>query len=788
MYRDEAAPIADRVQDLLAEMTLEEKAAQVVSPFGTVVDVHSPPATGWGSATAGLSTLGMPPREMAARANELQRFHVENTRLGIPVLISEEALLGLKVQDATTYPDAIAQASTWDPALIEEMGRAIGGQMAALGVRQALSPLADVARDPRWGRVDETYGEDPLLVGSMATAFVRGLQNAVHGTPLIATLKHFIGYGASDGGRNGEPVQLGQRELHEIHGRSFEMAIRDGRAGGVMPSYNDIDGDPVSGSKTYLTDLLQGEYGFSGLVFSDLGAIGQLHSKHGTAATLTDAYAQAIRAGMDVCLENQLPTELIVDAVRSGVLLESDLDRAVSRVLRTKFALGLFERPFVDVAAVPETFDADETRGLARTIAEKSVTLLQNNPIAGKPLLPLDPSLRSIAVIGPNADRPMGQLGHYSYQVLDSMTHLYAQAADPEARIDQVEEFEGRRGADDTRLLVESVPLVTFLDGIRQRVSEDTRVLYEPGSLIEREDRSGIAAAVRAAEQAEVAVVVVGDQAGINGFGSVGEGLDGTTLELPGVQRELVEAVVATGTPTVVILSHGRPFVLGWMTETVPAILTSWFGGEEAGTAVAGVLFGDVNPSGRLPVSFLKSAGAAPLPYWRALGTDVYVDGSSQALFPFGHGLSYTTFDYTNLDLESSSAPTDGVIRLAFTVSNTGAQAGDEIVQIYGQDVIGRTVRPARTLIAFRRVTLEPGEQVRVHVDVPASMFALWDARDGWIVEPGDIRLFIGRSSADIHLHGELRLTGDVVTAGAERPLTSTVTLTEPRRQSEWRS
>ena len=781
MYRDEAAPIIDRVQDLLSEMTLEEKAAQVVSPFGTVVDVHSPPPTGWGSATAGLSTLGMPPREMAARANDLQRFHVENTRLGIPVLISEEALLGLKVQDATTYPDAIAQASTWDPDLIEEMGRAIGVQMAALGVRQALSPLADVARDPRWGRVDETYGEDPVLVGSMATAFVRGLQNAVPGTPLIATLKHFIGYGASDGGRNGEPVQLGQRELHEIHGRSFEMAIRDGRAGGVMPSYNDIDGDPVSGSKTYLTDLLQGEYSFSGLVFSDLGAIGQLHTKHGTAATLTDAYAQAIRAGMDVCLENQLPTDLIVDAVRSGILLESDLDRAVSRVLRTKFELGLFERPFVDVGAVPETFDADDTRGLARVIAEKSVTLLQNRPLDGKPLLPLDPSLRSIAVIGPNADRPMGQLGHYSYQVLDSMTHLYAQAADPEARIDQVEEFDGRRGADDTRLLVESVPLVTFLDGIRRRVSADTTVLYEPGTLIEREDRFGIAAAVRAAEQAEVAVVVVGDQAGINGFGSVGEGLDGTTLELPGVQRELVEAVVATGTPTVVILSHGRPYVLGWMTEAVPAILTSWFGGEEAGTAAAGVLFGDVNPSGRLPVSFLKSAGAAPLPYWRALGTDVYVDGSSQAVFPFGHGLSYTTFDYDDLTLESSAVATDDVIRLAFSVTNTGERAGDEIVQIYGQDVIGRTVRPARTLVAFRRVTLDPGARVRVQVDVPASMFALWDARDGWIVEPGEIRLFIGRSSADIHLQDRLVLTGNVVTVGADRALTSTVTLTEPR-------
>ena len=284
-YRDSSLPVEQRVQDLLARMTVEEKAAQTASPFGTVVDVHSPPVTGWGSVTASLSAIGVPPREAAAKANELQRKHVEDTRLGIPVLISEEALLGLKVRDATTYPDAIAQAATWDPDLVEEMGREIGLQMVSLGVRQALSPLADVARDPRWGRVDETYGEEPFLVGSMATAFVRGLQNADPEVPLIATLKHFIGYSASDGGRNGEPVQVGQRELHEIHGRPFEMAIRLGGARGIMPSYNDIDGDPVTGSRALLTELLRGEYGFDGLTISDLGAVMQLYSKHGTAAS-----------------------------------------------------------------------------------------------------------------------------------------------------------------------------------------------------------------------------------------------------------------------------------------------------------------------------------------------------------------------------------------------------------------------------------------------------------------------------------------------------------------------
>ena len=768
-YRDPSLPVGQRIQDLLSRMTLEEKAAQTASPFGTVVDVHSPPSTGWGSVTASLSTTGLPPREAAVKGNELQRKHVEDTRLGIPVLISEEALLGLKVADATTYPDAIAQASTWDPDLVEEMGTAIGEQMAALGVRQALSPLADVARDPRWGRVDETYGEDPLLVGSMASAFVRGLQNADPEVPLVATLKHFIGYSASDGGRNGEPVQLGPRELHEVHGRSFEMAIRLGGARGIMPSYNDIDGDPVTGSPALLTSLLREEYGFDGIVISDLGAIMQLNSKHGTAATPLHAYAQAISAGVDLDLDNRVASDRIAEAVRAGILREADLDRAVASILRTKFRLGLFERPYVDVDAVPETFDGERTRALARTMAEKSVTLLQNAPVDGKPLLPLDPGVGTVAVIGPNAHRPLGQLGHYSYQVLDSITVQFAEAADPEARLDQVDDFDGRRGADDARLLVDSVPLVTFLDGVRARVSDSTTVLYEPGCAIERPDRSGIAAAVRAAEQADVAVLVVGDQAGINGFGSVGEGLDGTTLELPGVQRELVEAVVATGTPTVVILSHGRPFVLDWMTEKVPAILTTWFGG--------GVLFGDVNPAGRLPIALLRSAGAAPLPYWRTLGTDVYVDGSSTAVFPFGHGLSYTSFEYADLEFEATEVSTDGTIRLAFTVTNTGDRAGEEVVQVYGQDVIGRTVRPARTLVAFRRMFLEAGERTRIVVDVPTDLFALWDAREGWLVEPGATRLYVGGSSADTPLKGRVDLVGDVRPTGRNRALLSSVSV-----------
>lgn len=791
-YRDPAAPVEDRVRDLLDRMTLEEKAAQIAAPFGAVVDVHRPPETGWGCAAAGLSTLGLPPPEAAQAGHELQRKHVEATRLGIPVLLTEEALVGLKVRGAATFPDAIAQAATWDPDLVEEMARTIGRQMARLGVRQALSPLADVARDPRWGRVEETYGEDPYLVGCMATAYVRGLQEADPDVPLIATLKHFLGYGAGDGGRNTDAAQVGARELREVYAVPFEMAIRVGGARAVMPAYNAVDGVPISGSRSHLTGLLRDELGFDGLVISDLAAVSQLQTKHGTAEDLAQAFAQALRAGVDLDLDNQVSSAEVVAAVRAGVVDPADLDRAVASVVRAKVRIGLFDEPYVDLDAVPPTFDSADERALARRVAERSIVLLQNREVDGRRLLPLAAGPGTIAVIGPNADRPMGQLGNYSYQVLDSVTQRFVRAADPQARPEDVAELVGNMGADDARMLVESVPIVTFLDGIRRRAGHGTTVLYEPGCPIATDDRSGIPAAVRAADAADVAVVVVGDQAGINGFGTVGEGLDSIDCALPGVQRDLVEAVAATGTPTVVVLSHGRPYVLGWMADLVPAIVTGFFGGEEAGNAMAAVLFGDVDPAGRLPIAFLRSAGAAPAPYWRLPGSD-YVDGSVRALFPFGHGLGYTTFEYRDLEIQAAEVPTDGTVRLAFTVANVGERAGDEVVQVYGQDVVGRTARRGRQLVAFRRLHLAPGAGARVTIDVPTGMFALWDADEGWVVEPGLVKLFVGASCSAIRLRGQVTLTGEVHAPGPARPLTSSVavdhddrtyTATDDRREA----
>jgi beta-glucosidase len=613
----------------------------------------------------------------------------------------------------------------------------------------------------------------------MATAFVHGLQNADADVPVIATLKHFIGYGASDGGRNTDPAQIGPNELREVHGIPFEMAIRYGGAKGVMPAYNTLDGVPVSGSKAYINGLLRRDFGFDGLVISDLGAVSQLFTKHGTAADDLHALAQALRAGVDLELDNRVSSDLIVEAVKAGILAEEDLDRAVASVLRAKFRLGLFERPYADLDAVPETLDSDRERKLARTIAEKSVVLLQNKPVNGSPLLPLRDEPRTIAVIGPNADRPMGQLGNYSYQVLDSMTTRFALAADPTARMESI----GTSGADDAELLVDSVPVVTFLEGIRRRASAECTVLYEPGCPVAAEDRSGFEAAVAAATSADVAVLVVGDQSGIGAFGTVGEGIDSTDCVLPGVQRELVEAVAATGTPIIVVLSHGRPYAIEWMTNVAPAILTSFFGGEEAGNAVASVMFGDVNPAGRLPMSMLQSAASAPLPYWRTLQPSSYFDAATAAVFPFGHGLSYTEFEYGDLVADSSQVATDASMRLTFTVTNVGARSGEEVVQVYGRDVIGRTARRGRVLVAFRRISLDPGASAKVIVDVPSSMFALWDAEDGWVVEPGMIRFYIGGSSANTPLETRVTLTGADHFPGMGRALFSTVDVTIGRRE-----
>jgi beta-glucosidase len=781
-YGDPGLPVEKRVADLLARMTLEEKLAQMTSDQA-LMSGRAPGAPaarealrhGIGQLSRPVSTGFYDPVEGARELNALQRVLVEETRLGIPAVAHEEALSGLQVKGATLFPQAIGQASSWDPERVERMARAIRRQMRALGIRQALSPNVDVVRDPRWGRVEECYGEDPCLVAEIGGAFVRGLQGEDPADGCIATLKHFLGYSASEGGRNQEPTHIGPRTLREVFGLPFETLIREDGARSVMNAYSQIDGVPVQRSREILTELLRDEYGFEGLLVSDYGSIEQLVSRHFTAADRSEAAVQAIDAGMDT----ELPTrrcygEPLLQAVRDGRIQESRIDALVTRILTWKMRLGLFEAPYVDASATAVAFDTAEDRALARELATASIVLLQNDAVRGRPLLPLPAELRSLAVIGPNADRALGLLGDYSFPVQVGLFGRLIASMDLEALVRRGEGPGDPGAVDALRRRIEAgggAHVVTVLEGIRSALGEDAHLAYAEGCSVDGDDASGIEAAVAAARACDCAVLVVGDQSGLMGMGTVGEHVDSAGLALPGLQRRLVEAVLDTGTPTVVVLTNGRPFVLDWLAERAPAIVEAWFPGEEGGHAVADVLFGRVSPAGRSCVSFPRHAGIQPYFYNHKPIADTYYDATLEPVFPFGHGLSYTTFAWTQLELSAREVPTDGALDVACRVTNTGERAGEEVVQLYVRDRVASTSRPVRELKGFRRLALAPGESARVRFQLHADRLALYQPGSGWRVEPGEVDVMLGASSADLRLQDRVRFTGPARVCGRERVL-----------------
>jgi beta-glucosidase len=651
-----------RIRTLLAQMTLEEKLAQIVGfwekengeavaplqgEFGTVTSLEDFSRHGLGHLTRPYGTRPVDPVERARWLWAFQRRLVTETRLGIPAIVHEECLTGLSAWTAATFPTPLAWGATFDPELVEEMGAAIGESMRTLGIHQGLAPVLDVVRDPRWGRVEECIAEDPYLVGTLGTSYVVGLQSrGVH-----ATLKHFVGYSASRAGRNFAPVHAGRREVSDVLLIPFEMAILDGNARSVMHSYAEIDGVPVAADPRLLTGVLRDQWGFDGTVVGDYYGVAFLHLLHHVASDLGDAAAQALTAGIDI----ELPTGdayrgPLIDAIRAGRVDEALVDQAVLRVLRQKLELGLLDATFDDEPPTAVDLDSPEHRAVARRLAEESIVLLRNDGV-----LPLDEG-RRIAVIGPNADRPGALFGCYSF-----LNHVLPQHPEVEPGF--------------------AVP--TVLDALR---TEFGAASFSVGCGIEDPDRSGFAAAVAAATQVDVAVLVMGDQAGLFGRGTVGEGCDRDDLELPGVQRDLVEAVLATGTPTVLVLLTGRPYAVGWAMQRCAAVVQAFFPGEEGSAAVAGVLSGRVNPSGRLPVSLPRSGGAQPYSYLHPAlgGGDEVTNLSTTPAAPFGFGLSYTSFAYSELTVPAK-APTDGSLSVSVRITNTGPVAGGDVVQLYGQ-------------------------------------------------------------------------------------------------------
>jgi beta-glucosidase len=762
-HQNVALGIEERVNALMAEMTLAEKAAQLWGIWAIAVLDE---ARNFAPQRAGallqhgvgqISRLGanslVSPQRVAKLANTIQQYFIQNTRLGIPVMIHEEACAGILTRGATTFPQSIGQAATWQPELIEAMTGIIREQLRAIGSHHALAPVLDVARDARWGRVEETYGEDPFLISAFGTAYVRGLQgdNLAHG--IAATAKHFVGYAASEGGMNWAPAHIPERELREIYVTPFKAAIQAGGIATVMNAYHEMDGIPCGSSRELLVDLLREELGFNGLVVSDYFTVAQLADYHRLTSDRTEAARLALEAGIDI----ELPTPdgygaPLLQGLENGHIDVALVDTCVRRVLSAKFAWGLFDNPYVDEGRVLEVFARPEAVELSRRIAQQSIVLLKND----NNLLPLSATLRHIAVIGPSAESARLLQGDYHYP--SHMENMF----DPNVSPDSPTPAQ-RSVADWADHLP---PTVTVLDGIRQRVGAHTQVTYARGCDILSSDTSGFAEATAAAQRADVAVVVVGDKSGLAAGCTTGESIDRADLHLPGVQQQLVEAVYATGTPVVVVLTNGRPLTLNWIDEHIPAVLAAWLPAEQGGAAVADVLFGAVNPAGRLPVSFPRHVGQVPVFYnhkpsgGRSHWQGRYVETDTTPLYPFGHGLSYTRFEYTDLRIAPQQTDAHGTVDISVTVANCGSQDGEEVVQLYLADPIASVTRPVKALKGFRRVALAAGEKCTLTFALDVRHLAFYDRAMRYQVEPGAVNVLVGSSSADIRLRGTLEISG----------------------------
>lgn len=743
VYKNPKAPVESRVADLLKRMTLEEKVGQM--SMSSLAD-YKKGKVGFGVLSSPFSNV----YDVAAQSITAKKYAREKTRLGIPPLQIGECLHGQLAAGATTFPQAIAQGSTWNPALIEKMGAAIAYEASTSGVDQALSPLFDLIRDARYGRVEECFAEDPYLVGQLGSAFVRGMQ----GDPLktrysfawdkvLCTGKHFAAYSKPIAGINLAPADIGERELRSMFLLPFKDAVQGANIASIMPSYNEIDGIPAHSNEFLLKQILRKEWGFKGYIFSDYGGLTQLYSFHKVAKTPADAAILGMNAGVD--LEAAVPDVYaqLVTLVKAGKIKEAQIDSAVARILTIKFKAGLFEKPLPDTSQIKSRLHKIENINLSQQIAEESIILLKND----KSLLPLNINkLKSIAVIGPNANKV--QYGDYSF----------------------------------TR---DNLSGITVLEGIKKFAGNNIKVNYAKGCELSGLDKSGFDEAVKAAENSDAVVVVLGTTSvvwsgvGWNGQApgnepkdpfTCGEGYDVTDINPQGVQRELLQAVYKTGKPVILVLVHGRPWSIGWEKENIPSILEAWYPGEKGGTAVANILFGKVNPSGRLNMSVPQSSGHIPVFYNyvnsakginRKHGTIEnpgldYVYSSTDPLFPFGFGLSYTSFQYSNLKVSKTVFSKGDQVSISVDVKNTGALSGKEVVQLYLGNKINSVSTPEMSLRRFDKISLEPGELKTVNFTISSKDIAIWNRKMKEVSEPGTFDVMIARAADDIVLKKQL--------------------------------
>jgi beta-xylosidase len=774
LWRDASQTTDARVEALISEMTLDEKLAQLygiwvgasadggeVAPHQNDmiddVDIDELLPTGIGQLTRPFGTAPVDPALGALSLQRTQERIAASNRFGIPAIAHEECLAGFATWGATAYPVPLSWGASFDPELVRQMASRIGADMRSVGVHQGLAPVLDVVRDARWGRVEETIGEDPYLVGTIATAYVQGLERA----GVIATLKHFVGYSASKAGRNLAPVSVGPRELADVLLPPFEMAIRESGVRSVMNAYTDIDGVPTAADRSILTELLRERWGFTGTVVADYYAVGFLALLHGVVAEgdWGAAATAALTAGIDV----ELPTVRgygapLADEVRSGRLDESVIDTSLRRVLAQKIELGLLDADWSPVPAALDgasddadtdalrgtvDLDGDDNRELAARLAERAIVLLKNDGV-----LPLA-SPRRIAVVGPTADDPYAVLGCYSFPAHVGVQH-------PETPI--------------------GIGLPTLLESLRAEFP-GSDLVYVRGTSVDGGETSEIDAAAAAARDADVVIVALGDRAGLFGRGTSGEGCDVESLELPGAQQQLLDAVVAAGTPTVVTLLAGRPYALGDAPESANAIIEAFFLGEEGTRAIAGALSGRVNPGGRLPVSVPATPGAQPSSYLAApLARKSGVSNIDPTpAYWFGHGLSYSSFSWGDLGVSGKLFSQTVDVRL--TVTNTSERDGSDVVQLYLHDPVASVVRPVQRLISYARVDLAAGATATVTFRVPAEL-ASFTGRDGQrVVEPGTLVFGVARSAGEILFEHAVELTGETRVVDHTRPLHADVTV-----------
>lgn len=767
IYQNPNCSVQQRVEDLLAQMTLEEKIAQlgaqwlILNPDGEHQDrelemggqdarkpINERLKHGLGQITRPLGTQVISPNDGVAALNQLQKYLVEETRLGIPAMSHEECLVGLMAKDATLFPSSLNYGHTWNPKLIHDMAEVIGQQVRRVGAHHGLAPVLDVSRDVRWGRTEETLGEDPYHVGVLATEYVKGLQGEKR--DLLATLKHYVGHSFSEGARNHAPVHLGFKELNDTFMLPFEMAVKLGNAGSLMPAYHDIDNEACHASHHLLTEVLREQWGFDGLIVADYGGVELLASHHGIAADKAEAAALAFNAGLDIELPDDACSSQLMSALERGLISEQKIDEIVARILKVKFDMGLFENLYCDESSID--LQSEKAKELAYQVALQSIVMLENNGT-----LPLN-KRQKLAVVGPTADDQLALLGGYSFPV-----HLILSSIDNsdtvcptilEALQNEFTEVVYSKGCD---ILTERHANAPVFPGDVDLAMNQT--MTSPVS----QDTSQIQQAMETIEQADVAIVCVGDLAGLFQTGTVGEGSDTDSLNLPGMQQQLIEKAIATGKPVIILVTGGRPYNLNGAEEKAAAVLFGWAPGQEGARAIADIIAGNQAPSGRLTLSIPKNAGAVPYYYNHKLksgGTPIAYHFGSK--YNFGYGLTYTDFAYRNMQIdEQQVAIEDGVIKVSVKIENTGTQAGCEVVQLYIKDKLCSLVRPIRELKGFQRVELAAGAVTTVIFELPVDMLNFTNSAHQRVVEAGEFDIMIGQSATDIAFTQTVNVVGN---------------------------